>query len=417
VVRKLLNVIMSPLVVAWTCLLMILVGIVAWCSWVYVPNEAAPRHSVTITMHLNKDEAPLVESMEGAEQGKGEGRAQIISAIPPEKSTDHTNTAQPHEVAAELNADQTVRPVENSDIENAAASQSEQTPAPQGEGGRPVLTEEPVQAPNEANSVEEAKLQSPSGVQFPPKSEWPAYKYSQKTPHEEAAPHRIVVVLKGVGLETAAALKAIDNLPSQIVIAFSAYSPDLPALVKHSHERGHESLVVVPMEPDDFPVNDPGPMALLSSYSAERNLQHLDQALEHANGIVGISHTMGHVLASQKAFLQPVVEDVLKRGLIWFDVHALVRSQAAALVRDNGGLYIRPNLLIDDEVSKQAIDQNLEKLEAIALKDGTAVGVAMPYPVTLDRLATWAEGLQTKGIELVCLTAIVEQQASVKHVQ
>ncbi len=410
--RKLLNVMMSPLVVAWGCLLMILVGIVGWCFWVYVPSEVTAKHSVTVVVPNGKDETPLVESiMEaegGAEGGKFAEKTQTISAIPPEKQT-HSHAQSMSDQGppeADSKANQADAP---SQIDGSTISEgSDLSVESQGEGGH-VGSEGQAFHVEPEPLVEGAKGPSFQGVQLPPKSEWPAYQYSQKKPHEVAAAHRIVIVLKGVGLETAAALKAIDNLPAQIVIAFSAYAPDLPALIKYSHERGHESLVVVPMEPDDFPTNDPGPMALLLNNSPEKNLQHLAQALEHAKGIVGISHTMGHVLASQKNFLQPIVEDVLKRGLIWFDVHALVRSQAAELARENGGIYIRPHLLIDDEVSKHAIDLNLEKLEAMALKNGTAIGVAMLYPVTLDRLVSWAATLQAKGIELVCLTSIVDQ--------
>ncbi len=417
--RKLLNVLMSPLLVLWICFLMVLGGIIGWCFWVYVPSEEAAKHSVTIVVPNSKDEAPLVESMEGADEENASAKeAQTISAVPLEKQAQTDGSNEGDQAPAQPKIHNLNGPSQNEGADNDASEEGvdssiEPGVAPSVEGGNP--SEEGQINPDVQSSVEPDPMEQgvkdvpTQGMHLPPKNEWPAYQYSQKMPHEEAAAHRIVIVLKGVGLETAAALKAIDNLPPQIVIAFSAYSPDLPALIKHSHERGHESLVVVPMEPDDFPTNDPGPMALLLNNSPEKNLQHLAHALEHAQGVVGISHTMGHVLASQKTFLQPIVENVLKRGLIWFDVHSLVRSQAAQLVSENGGIYIRPHLLIDDEVSKHGIDLNLEKLEAMALKNGTAIGVAMLYPVTLDRLVSWAATLESKGIKLVCLTSIVDR--------
>jgi polysaccharide deacetylase 2 family uncharacterized protein YibQ len=49
-------------------------------------------------------------------------------------------------------------------------------------------------------------------------------------------------------------------------------------------------------------------------------------------------------------------------------------------------------------------------LERIAREGGTAVAMASPYPVTLERLAIWLPTLQDKSLALAPLTAVVSRQ-------
>jgi polysaccharide deacetylase 2 family uncharacterized protein YibQ len=66
---------------------------------------------------------------------------------------------------------------------------------------------------------------------------------------------------------------------------------------------------------------------------------------------------------------------------------------------------------IDAIPSKAAIEAQLRNLEEAARLDGAAVGIAMPYPVTLDHLSQWIATLEAKGIVLAPITALVNKQA------
>jgi polysaccharide deacetylase 2 family uncharacterized protein YibQ len=53
------------------------------------------------------------------------------------------------------------------------------------------------------------------------------------------------------------------------------------------------------------------------------------------------------------------------------------------------------------------IDQRLSELEARARLNGSAAGTAFVYPVTIERLSAWAQGLSGRGFVLVPASAIV----------
>jgi hypothetical protein len=53
------------------------------------------------------------------------------------------------------------------------------------------------------------------------------------------------------------------------------------------------------------------------------------------------------------------------------------------------------------------IDRELSELETAARAHGTASGVGVVRPVTIERVAQWAQGLGGRGFVLVPASAIV----------
>ena len=64
---------------------------------------------------------------------------------------------------------------------------------------------------------------------------------------------------------------------------------------------------------------------------------------------------------------------------------------------------------LDDIQTALEIDRHLSALEDEARAHGSAIGSGFLYPVTVDRIAAWAKGLQGRGFVLVPVSAIVSQ--------
>jgi polysaccharide deacetylase 2 family uncharacterized protein YibQ len=65
---------------------------------------------------------------------------------------------------------------------------------------------------------------------------------------------------------------------------------------------------------------------------------------------------------------------------------------------------------IDQEASRPAIDGRQTEIERIARENGSAVAMAQPYPVSLERLREWLPTLETKGLVLAPITAVANRQ-------
>jgi polysaccharide deacetylase 2 family uncharacterized protein YibQ len=162
------------------------------------------------------------------------------------------------------------------------------------------------------------------------------------------------------------------------------------------------------MEPLDFPNSDPGPRSLLVGASMDENAKRMEWAMARATGYVGFANLMGSRFLGEAAPLDPVFATFAKRGLMFFDDGSSPRSLAAQTAQRHGVPFAQNNVHIDDVQTMTAFDERLAQLEQLAHESGSAIGVGFPYPVTIDRVATWAQALNAHGVALVPLTALTK---------
>jgi len=228
---------------------------------------------------------------------------------------------------------------------------------------------------------------------------------TKPNPNKPDAP-RIAIVLGGLGVSSAATQDALSKLPGPVTLAFLPYGNEIGTAVTRARATGHEVLLQLPMEPFDYPDNDPGPQTLLHSLNAEQNLDRLYWLLSRFQGYVGVANFMGARFTSHEPALAPVLRDLGKRGLIYFDDSSSPRSLAPQISAANNLPFAKADVVLDSVASPAHIDKALTRLEATARQQGVAVGVATALPATIQRIATWAKAVENRGFVLVPITAI-----------
>jgi polysaccharide deacetylase 2 family uncharacterized protein YibQ len=206
---------------------------------------------------------------------------------------------------------------------------------------------------------------------------------------------------------------AVQTLPANVTLAFQSIAPNVTDWAKQARLSGHEVLLAIPMEPGNYPQNDPGPQTLLNSLPAKANLERLDWALARSNQMIGIMPLQGDAFVTNEKALAPVLDDVRRRQLIFVDGTGNTQSLAASLTATANIPFAQAHAFIDATASRTAIDQALADLEARAKANGAAVGIALPYPVTFERLNEWIKTLPGKNIVLAPISAVLSNTASV----
>jgi hypothetical protein len=166
-------------------------------------------------------------------------------------------------------------------------------------------------------------------------------------------------------------------------------------------------LLEVPMEPYDFPDSDPGPHTLRAAAGEDTNIDRLSWSLSRVTGYVGITNLLGSRFITDADALEPVMTDLARRGLMFFDDGSSQHSVAPDVAKRVGEPFAQAATTIDVIQTGMEIDQRLSELETRARLSGSAAGAGFLYPVTLDRLSVWAKGLPGRGIALVPASAIV----------
>jgi polysaccharide deacetylase 2 family uncharacterized protein YibQ len=237
---------------------------------------------------------------------------------------------------------------------------------------------------------------------------WKAYARPFDGPADKP---RVAIIITGLGLSRAATLAAIGQLPGGITLAFDPYARNLEEWVGLGRSNGHEALLQLPMEPMDFPVSDPGPLALLTDFDATQNIARLHQVLASAIGYVGLLQVMGSKFAASDAALRPPLEELKKRGLLFVGVSSGSEDRGAMIAQDVGLPATRVDFKLDADLSAAAIDAQIGEMERMARELGRSVAIAEAYPLTIARLSLWAQSLSLKEITLAPVSAMVQAPA------
>jgi uncharacterized protein len=222
----------------------------------------------------------------------------------------------------------------------------------------------------------------------------------------------IAIVVAGLGVGAAKTTDAIMKLPPAVTLAFTPYGADPTKLAERARAQRHEILLQIPMEPFDYPDNDPGPQTLLTTLSAEQNLDRFYWHLSRLQGYAGIANFMGARFVAADPVMQPIIREAAKRGLSYFDDSATPRSVAASLAAGQAMPFAKADFTIDSVPTSVEIDRTLVKLETLAKERGAAVGVASALPVSIERLSAWIKTLDARGIMLVPLTTAMLKSKS-----
>ena len=222
----------------------------------------------------------------------------------------------------------------------------------------------------------------------------------------------IAIVIGGLGVGAAKTTDAIMKLPAAVTLAFTPYGSDPGKLVERARAQRHEILLQIPMEPFDYPDNDPGPQTLLTTLAAEQNLDRLYWHLSRFQGYAGIANFMGARFVVTDPAMQPIIREAAKRGLGYLDDGSAPRSVASALAEGQAMPFARGDFSIDAVPTSVEIDRTLAKLESLAKERGSAVGVASALPISIERISAWTRTLESRGIMLVPLTTAMLKSKS-----
>ena len=223
----------------------------------------------------------------------------------------------------------------------------------------------------------------------------------------------VAIVVGGLGIGAAKTSDAITRLPGAVTLAFTPYGSDPGKLAERARTQRHEIFLQIPMEPYDYPDNDPGPQTLLATLGAEQNLDRLFWHLGRLQAYAGIANFMGARFVATDAAMAPVIREAAKRGLGYFDDGSAPRSVAGSLAASQAMPFAKGDVAIDAVPTSAEIDHALAKLETMAKERGIAIGTASALPVSIERISAWTRGLESRGVLLVPLTtAILKSKSS-----
>jgi polysaccharide deacetylase 2 family uncharacterized protein YibQ len=167
-------------------------------------------------------------------------------------------------------------------------------------------------------------------------------------------------------------------------------------------------MLHVPMEPQGFPVVDPGDDALLVNLPPAELHARLTALLGEVPHVAGINNHMGSRFTEDERSMTAVMAVLRERGLYFVDSLTSGNSVGTATARQAGVPSLRRDVFLDNVVEVAAIAGEIRRLAAKAARNGSAVGICHPYPETIMALRQELPVLARQGVKFVPVSTLLK---------
>ncbi|MGI9293278.1 MAG: divergent polysaccharide deacetylase family protein [Pseudomonadales bacterium] len=209
----------------------------------------------------------------------------------------------------------------------------------------------------------------------------------------------VVIIMDDLGYNRAVGMRAL-SLQGNLTYAILPNTPSAEVLARHAHASGKEVIVHAPMaSAHRF---NPGPGALSDQLGHSEFLTTVRgniRAIPHARGM---NNHMGSALTPMPEFMGLLMAVVAENDLYFIDSRTTATTVAASIAEHFQIKHLSRDVFIDHDPTMAAIDAAFQRLLTLARRNGIAVGIAHPYPTTLQYLETVLPNLHaTEQVQLL----------------
>ena len=242
-----------------------------------------------------------------------------------------------------------------------------------------------------------------------PKDEIPLHKPIPETkPAVPTKLPRVAIIIDDIGYDKIIAQEFLD-LDAVLTFSILPYSTYDKKIARLAHSRGFDVMLHLPMEPNEYPLINPGPGVLLTSMSPDQLINQLNEDLDAVPFIKGVNNHMGSKMTASAPQLNQIFSILKKRGLYFIDSRTTVNTVCGLSANLLQVPFAQKDVFIDHIPEPDFVRKTIRRLIKIAEHHGEAVGIAHPHAVTYEVLREMLPELKEKTI-LVRASDIVHIQ-------
>jgi len=229
-------------------------------------------------------------------------------------------------------------------------------------------------------------------------------------PHPAWAPApahqaRIAIVIDDLGNSPGPAEK-LAALREPVTLAIIPFAPFAQAAQRAATRAGKEIILHMPMQPQDYPQQEPGTGALLLKMSPAEIGHALIAALQEVPEAVCINNHMGSAFTDNPAAMAELMRVLKSRGLCFLDSRTSPHSAGLDQALEFGVPHAKRDVFLDNDRTPFAIRRRLLELTRLASTHGSAIGIGHPYPETIEVLQETLPRLKNLGYQIVPLSEL-----------
>jgi len=218
---------------------------------------------------------------------------------------------------------------------------------------------------------------------------------------------QVAIVIDDLGQDLQQA-REIVALPAKLTFAIMPGLPQSKQVAELAKQHNHEVLLHLPMEYRNKN-GKPAPGMLRSDMTPMEFLSTVSDDVASVPGADGINNHEGSALTENKEAMKFLMAELRARNLMFLDSFTSANSVAYTTAKEFGLKSGKRDVFLDNDSNNPAsIRKQLDELVDIARKNGSAIGIGHPHPVTIEELRKWLVETKGSGIEIVPVSRLMQ---------
>ncbi|MGP7819112.1 divergent polysaccharide deacetylase family protein [Niallia sp. 01092] len=200
------------------------------------------------------------------------------------------------------------------------------------------------------------------------------------------------------------------NLPVPITAAIMPFLSTSKEDAIRAHQKGHEVIVHLPLEPKKGKKSWLGPGAITTDLSDKEIRKRVKKAIESIPFAVGMNHHMGSKATEDERVMRIVLEECQAHNLFYLDSKTTGNSVVKKLAEELHVPYLENDLFFDHIYSNQYIVKQANKLagELDKQEQSIAIGhVGVSGPIVVNMLKEYIPVFQQEAA-IVPLSKLID---------
>ena len=209
--------------------------------------------------------------------------------------------------------------------------------------------------------------------------------------------------------------QTIINFPAPITLAILPQTRFARKLATQAHNSNKEVMLHLPLQSIEHHKPTPGTLKL--HMTQQQFTQQLKDNIASVPHISGINNHMGSLLTQHPGHMDWLMAEVAKHDDVYF---VDSRTSNKSVVTEMATSHQVPNLVrdvfLDPDFKPETIRRQFDRFIELVKKNGHAIAIAHPHPVTLSFLKQNLDKFAENGIEIVPVSKLLELRGDESHV-
>ncbi|HOV16197.1 MAG TPA: divergent polysaccharide deacetylase family protein [Candidatus Cloacimonadota bacterium] len=173
--------------------------------------------------------------------------------------------------------------------------------------------------------------------------------------------------------------KLLDGFAQTEAAVCFAILPDAKYAVeamRKATQKGHETLIHVPMEPINYPKENPGDNAIFIHNSPTENARRMEHFINKLPACIGVNNHMGSLATSDEPTMQTVMQVLRKHNLVFVDSRTSNSSIAYTVAQKNLVPAFKRDVFLDEpDLSSATLNKKLSECLSLAQKQPFVIAI------------------------------------------